>query len=172
MFLEGRDESPVAMLKKRMERAAVERRFETAAKLRDRLADIEWFAGRLESLRDARSRFNFVYPVTSEAGRTVWYVVFRGGVAAAVHPPGKRRTGDAGRRLIADWHASGRLEDAPLVDQHPTVSLLTHWFRTRPEELDRVLSVAEAYSLCRETATAVEAFQAAGTGSFGDECGM
>ncbi len=154
-FLEGRDDSPGVVLQQRMERAASERRFETAARLRDRLSEIEWLAGRLASLRAARDKFNFVYPVTSAAGREIWYIIFRGGIAAAVHPPADRKRGDTARRLITEWHSQGRLDNAPLVEQHPTVSLLSHWFRTRPEELDRVIPVAHAFASCNHGATAL-----------------
>ncbi len=152
-FLEGRDESPIATLQKRMERAAAEHRFETAARMRDRLAEVEWLAARLASLRAARDKFNFIYPVATSSKRETWYIIYRGGVAAAVHPPADRKHGDAARRLITEWHSQGRLDDAVLVEQHPTVSLLSHWFRTRPEELERVIPVAHAFASCQHAAT-------------------
>ncbi|MBA3315963.1 MAG: GIY-YIG nuclease family protein [Planctomycetota bacterium] len=147
-FLEGNDDAPLDALHERMSRAAMERRFETAARLRDRLSDVEWFAGRLSSLRAARENFNFIYPMESGAGREIWYLVSRGCVAAAVHSPSDRRRLAPARRVISEWHAVGRLDGFAIIDQHPTISLLSHWFRTRPEELDRVIPIADAFALC------------------------
>jgi excinuclease ABC subunit C len=154
-FLEGRDDAPLVSLEERMTRAATEQRFETAARLRDRLADLEWFAGRLQSLRAARESFNFVYPVASSGGREIWYLVTRGCVAAAVHSPEDRRRLAPARRTIADWETALRHGGFSIIEQHPTISLLSHWFRNRPEELERAFPLAEALAQCCTDASAV-----------------
>jgi excinuclease ABC subunit C len=148
-FLDGRDDAPLVGLRDQMTRAAAEQRFETAARVRDRLSAVEWLAERLESLRTARETFNFVYPVPSGGGGEIWYLIARGCVAAAVHSPADRRRVGPARRALAAWQADGRLDGYPVVEQHPTVALLSHWFRTRPDELGRVLSLDEALAACR-----------------------
>jgi excinuclease ABC subunit C len=154
-FLDGRDDSPLSTLETRMAQAASEQRFETAARLRDKLSGLEWLAMRLESLRTARQTFNFVYPVSSAGGREIWYVVAQGCVAAAVHSPTHRRRVAPALRLLEQWNAEGRLDGFPVVEQHPTIGLLSHWFRTRPEELGLVLDVERALGVCRERAAAI-----------------
>ncbi|HEX6984131.1 MAG TPA: hypothetical protein VF170_02085, partial [Planctomycetaceae bacterium] len=125
------------------------RRFETAALLRDKLSAVEWLATRLDYLRTARQTFNFVYPVPSVGGREIWYLVSRGCVAAAVHSPADRRRVGPALRLLEAWNADGRLDGFPVVEQHPTVALLSHWFRTRPGELERAIPVEQALAVCR-----------------------
>ena len=148
---------PSVRLAERMAAAAADRRFETAAKLRDRLAAVEWLDAKLADLRDARERFHFVYPAAecTDGGvpREVWYVIEAGQVVAALHSPRAdgRRRGPA-RRLLETWVNDGRLHPAGHHPPHPTVNLTSHWFRTREGELDRVLSPADALALCRRPA--------------------
>ena len=148
-FLEGDDEAPIATLQERMSRAAADQRFETAARLRDRLGALEWLSVRLDYLHRAREKFNFVYPVRSTSGRTIWYAVHRGCVATALHAPTGRRRTEADRLLLEKWQRLGRLEGFPIMDRHPTITLLGHWFRTREGEMERVLSVDEALARYR-----------------------
>ena len=147
-FLDGDDDSPIRDLTERMVRAASEQRFEVATRLRDSLLAVEWLAERLDGLRSARRKFNFVYPVTAVDGREIWYLVTAGNVAAAVHSPADRRRRGPARRLLTPWNDDGRLDGFPIVDEHPTVNLLSHWFRTRPEELERTLTVEQALAAC------------------------
>lgn len=148
-FLEGRDDAPINDLRDRMARAAAEHRFETAARLRDRLSAVEWLATRLEYLRTARETFNFVYPVTSVDGREIWYLIHKGCVAAAVHSPADRRRVGPARRVLEAWSERGRLDGYPVVEEHPTVALLSHWFRTRAGEIGRTLGIDDALAVCR-----------------------
>ena len=148
-FLDGVDKAPIDQLAERMSRAASEQRFETAARLRDRLSELEWLAERLESLRVARGAFNFIYPVRSVTGRELWYLVARGCVAAAVHAPTNPQRREIAAGLLATWRDDAQLESFPIVDRHPTITLLSHWFRTRPAELDRVLTLEQAQEVCR-----------------------
>jgi excinuclease ABC subunit C len=151
-FLDGHDDSPITVLRTRMAHAAAEQRFETAARLRDRLDAVAWLAARLESLRTARETFNFVYPVSSTNGRDIWYCIAAGCVATAVHAPTDRRRGGPALRLLEQWNDTGRLDGFPIVEQHPTITLLSHWFRTRPEELERTLPREAALAICRNQA--------------------
>ncbi len=148
-FLDGRDDGPLVALGDAMTRAAVARRFERAAALRDTLAAVESFARRLERLRTARKTFNFVYPVETQEGRELWYLVARGCVAAAVHSPADRRRVGPARRLLEQWQAAGRLDGFPVAVQHPTIGFLSRWFRTRPDELARTIDVETALAVCR-----------------------
>ena len=155
---------PEAVLAERMTRAARETRFETAAKLRDSALAVEWLADRLQNLRTVRETFHFVYPTVAGGpaagknrdaggphdGRRLWYLIERGHVAAVVHDPvaDRRRRGPA-ERLLAAWVDDGRLLPRHHVPPHPTVNLTGHWFRTKPGELDAVMSPADALEACR-----------------------
>ena len=154
---------PAAVLADRMGRAAREMRFETAAKLRDAAAAVGWLADRLENLRTVRETFHFVYPTVAGGGpgknrdaggpadgRRLWYLIERGHVAAVVHDPvADRRRRRPAERLLAAWVDDGRLLPRHHVPPHPTVNLTGHWFRTKPAELDRVMTPAEALEACR-----------------------
>ena len=159
---------PGATLAERMTRAAREMRFETAAKLRDAAAAVEWLAGRLDDLRTVRETFHFVYPTVAggggpgagggrnrdaggpEDGRRLWYLIERGHVAAVVHDPvADRRRRRPAERALAAWVDDGRLLPRCHVPPHPTVNLTGHWFRTRPGELAAVMTPAEALDACR-----------------------
>lgn len=153
-FLDGNDDSPLVAMQERMLRAAAEQRFETAARLRDSFTAVEWLATRLADLRTARRTFNFVYPVPSVDGGELWYLVAAGNVAAAVHSPADRRRIRPALRLLRPWHEDGRLDGFPIVEQHPTVAFLSHWFRTRPSELERAIPIEEALAACRHDAVA------------------
>ena len=164
---------PEVVLQQRMDRAAREMRFETAAKLRDAAVAVSWLAAKLESLRTARQTFHFVYPTVAGAGlkpgdaggphdgRRLWYLIEHGQVAAVVHDPvaDRRRRGPA-ERLLSAWVDDGRLLPRHHVPPHPTVNLTSHWFRTQPEELTRVLTPAEALAACRSGSLPVKSFTA------------
>lgn len=143
-FLEGDDESPIVVLRDRMLRAAAEQRYETAAQMRDRLGSLEWLSSRLDYLQRARSKFNFIYPVRSTSGRTVWYAIHRGCVAKAMWAPTARRRAPHDEELLASWARLGRLDGFPVMERHPTINLLSHWFRTRDGEMDQVISIEKA----------------------------
>ncbi|NNJ27816.1 GIY-YIG nuclease family protein [Alienimonas chondri] len=161
-------EDPAATLAERMGRAAREMRFETAAKLRDSAAAVEWLATRLADLRTVRETFHFVYPTVAggggpdgkpeknrdaggpEDGRRLWYLIERGHVAGVVHDPvADRRRRKPAERALAAWVDDGRLLPRHHIPPHPTVNLTGHWFRTKPEELGGVLTPAEALEACR-----------------------
>lgn len=148
-FLEGDDEAPIVVLRDRMRRAAAEQRYETAAQLRDRLSALEWLSARLDYLEQARSRFNFIYPVRSTSGRTVWYAIHRGCVAKAMWAPTVRRRRPNDAELLESWARLGRLDGFPIMERHPTINLLSHWFRTRDGEMDQVISIETALAQYR-----------------------
>ncbi len=162
--------APAETLAERMTRAAREMRFETAAKLRDAAAAVEWLSERLDALRTVRDTFHFVYPTVvggsaggesgdagknrdaggPEDGRRLWYLIERGHVAAVVHDPvADRRRRKPAERLLSAWVDDGRLLPRHHIPPHPTVNLTGHWFRTKPEELAGVMTPAEALEACR-----------------------
>lgn len=154
-FLDGRDDAPLRALEQRMNAAADQKRYESAARWRDRIDALEWLSQRLDYLNQARRRFNFVYPVRSTSGRTLWYVIHRGCVAAALHAPTPAHQRDSDLRLLQEWQRTGRLDGFPLIERHPTINLVSHWFRTRDGQLQRTLTVEQALAqYCDQKAVA------------------
>ena len=86
-FLDGRDRTALKQLTKRMTAAAAEMKYEQATALRDRLQLLARLDERLTFLRNARNTGSFVYPLTGPDGATVWYLIHRGEVRAAVREP-------------------------------------------------------------------------------------
>src|SRR5207253_2184257 len=74
-FLAGTDAGPLPDLERQMAEAAAALQFERAAALRDRLAPLQWLAGKLERLRHARERLSFIYPIAGPDGAQTWYLI-------------------------------------------------------------------------------------------------
>src|SRR5262249_31930934 len=86
-FLDGRDRTILAKVKRHMDDAAAEFQFEKALAMRDRLQVLEWLDARLSLLRQARTKHSFVYPLTGHDGRERWYLIHRGQVRAVCFTP-------------------------------------------------------------------------------------
>ena len=180
-FLSGEDLSCLDILARRMEVAAKERRFETAATTRDALESLTWLHGQMELLRGVDRQYTFIYRVPRPRGGETWYLVRRGQVTAVGPRPRTLRTAE---RWIARLPV-GDIEDrSPVVigergdaitESIPTTevpndlemaALVTTWFRKNPEQREQTLSIYEALRYCRavkrsdQCATAREAFVA------------
>lgn len=148
-FLAGTDVSPMSLLEQQMEAAAAAQEYERAAALRDRLAPLQWLAGRLERLRYARQRLSFVYPVSGLDGSQVWYLVHGARTLAAVPAPtdaeSKARARDAIESAFRAERASWLREAYEHADG---MMLVLAWFRKHPAELKRTLTPRAALQLC------------------------
>ncbi len=140
-FLEGRDGTPLERLTRDMQTASAALQFERAALLRDRLTVLNWLSVQLERLRQARA-LSFVYPLTGHDGRDWWYVIRRGEVRGVI--PATAATVE---RIEQLWAGRGREEADRLL-------LAAAWFRKRPQERQRGLSVENALAECRSRAGA------------------
>lgn len=142
-FLDGRDRTLLAELTRRMTAAAAELRFEQATALRDRLQLLSWLDDRLRFLRTARQGGSFVYPLTGPAGGTVWYLIHRGEVRAALREPRRPATQTAAVEVIEHVFAEpGGVE----VTDHTvdSVLLVTAWFKKHAAEKARLMTKAAA----------------------------
>ncbi len=139
-FLDGRDRSLLKELTRRMAAAAAELKFEQATAIRDRLQDLSWLDDRLRFLRTARQGGSFVYPLTGPAGRTVWYLIHRGEVQAALRQPSCAATLAAAAEVIEQVFA-GPGGEAGVTDYVvDSVLLVTGWFRKYTAEKAKLLT--------------------------------
>jgi excinuclease ABC subunit C len=146
-FLDGRDGSVLKELTRRMAAAASELKFEQAMAARDRLALLTWLDERLTFLRSARSGGSFVYPVTGPEGGTVWYLIHRGEVQAALRAPteaaGFAAAGAVIAKVFGEPGGGGELT-YKTVD---SVLLVHAWFRRYADEKAKLLTRAAALAL-------------------------
>jgi excinuclease ABC subunit C len=150
-FLDGTDDGPLRTLEREMAAASAALAYERAAALRDKLDVLRWLAERLAWLQHARREHTFVYAVTGDDGRTLWYLIHRGRVRSATPAPRDPGTRQAARSVVEAVFAesSGR-EDGPLpADQMDSILLVAGWFRKHPGERRRILTPPEALELCR-----------------------
>jgi excinuclease ABC subunit C len=139
-FLRGESEEPLLMLAGEMRESAERWQFERAAALRDRVAYLEMLREELRRLRAALESLSFLYPVPGEGGDDRVYAVRRGTVRQVYRAPA---TPGEWRSLAAAAAEHYRHPEPELevvckrkVDE---MLLLAHWFRTRPEELERTV---------------------------------
>jgi excinuclease ABC subunit C len=126
-------------LTRRMTAAAADLRFEQATALRDRLELLSWLDDRLRFLRTARQGGSFVYPLTGPAGGTVWYLIHRGEVRAALREPSCPATKAAATTLVEQVFAepTGEAVTDHTVD---SVLLVTAWFKKYAAEKAKLLT--------------------------------
>jgi len=136
-FLEGEVSSVLDPMQRAMDDASERLAFERAAALRDKLH-------RLESLREqfARLRFGvealtFAYRVSGVEDEDRVYLVRRGRVRAEVPLPRSAHEWGALREVAE--RLVGPVDRSNAVPGHEVdeLLLLTSWFRTRPDELQR-----------------------------------
>lgn len=153
-FLDGKDQETMPRLQTAMAAASAALQFEKAATMRDRIDDLFWLQERLAWLQSARREYSFVYPVTNPNGRSVWYFIRGGRVLLATAEPTSAR---ARRRVAAAVDAVFPPHGGPSVvpdDLYDHVLLVTGWFRRRPDERSRILSVEQARAWGHATVSA------------------
>jgi excinuclease ABC subunit C len=153
-FLEGRSAGRVLdELESRMQQAAAEQHFERAALLRDTWDDLSYLDRLLELARDVQDQYHFVYPVPSESGGTLWYLIAGGRVASVVAAPDSAETAAAClSHLEAVYHDPPLSSDSTLSDFDET-RVVASWFRRNPVELAKTLSPGHAREMCRANET-------------------
>jgi excinuclease ABC subunit C len=148
-FLEGRDISILHRLESQMHGASERQQFEQAAALRDKMAPIQWLRERLVGLDEARQRHSFIYPVASADKATMWYLIRQGRVCAAVPEPlnatSRTKADESVRQVFAGRAAWHGIVPSQFVDH---VLLVAGWFRRRPDEAKRVLTIEKALAIC------------------------
>jgi excinuclease ABC subunit C len=134
-FLDGRDDSPLDEIDRRIHHAVSERRYEQAAILRDLRIDLTDLRDRLLP-RDDLLPSSFVYAV-ERRGRTCWLAVHEATVMKVATAPRDPRTFLIWQALLNSWRSTVM----PLVEDREggELQILAAWFRRHPDELERVM---------------------------------
>ncbi len=139
-FLEGDVDTPLALLRTRMEDAVRRTQFEYAADLRDRALRLEVARDELIALRGLIDSLTFVYQPQGYSGADERvYVVRRGAIHAEYPAP---RSPAERERILDDARRIFERREYGMNRIRPTqaaeILLLARWFRLRPHERERV----------------------------------
>jgi excinuclease ABC subunit C len=148
-FLDGKDPGPIASIEAEMNAASDRHEFERAAALRNKLLPLLWLRQKLVWVDQARQKHSCIYPQKNSEDVTIWYLIRRGRVRAAVaspiDKPSARIAIDAIAQVFADEPSLERLVPEHLVDH---VLLVASWFRRFPDEEQKALSPTDAMAMC------------------------
>jgi excinuclease ABC subunit C len=143
-FLAGEHDSPVAVLRARMDASSEALDFERAALWRDKILRLEALREQFARLRFALESLSFTYTIPGARGEDRVYAVRRGCVRAeapAPTTPSERAAWDARVAEVGGAGARGpRTVPGHEVDE---VILVAGWFRKYPKELERTVALAE-----------------------------
>lgn len=145
-FLDGRDRTALKDLTKRMSAASAEMKYEQATALRDRLQLLARLDERLTFLRNARNTGSFVYPLTGADGSTMWYLIHRGEVRAAVREPQDEAALAAAEAVIEAAFARPVAAGELTYHTVDSVLLVSAWFRKYAGEKAKLLTREAALS--------------------------
>jgi excinuclease ABC subunit C len=137
-FLNGDADTPLAILRDRMDVAAHRMNFEYAAHLRDRIDRLETARQELLILRGIIESLSFVYQPNAWESAAHVYLIRRGIVHEECPAP---RNEEERERVIERARAlfrPRRHTTAVRPTQAAEILLLARWFRLRPGELDNV----------------------------------
>jgi excinuclease ABC subunit C len=163
-FLDGDDDGILRTLEREMAVAAASQSYERAAALRDKLDVLNWLAERLGWLQRARLEHTFIYPLTGDDGRVLWYLVHRGRVRTSVLAPRDAASRHAARSAIETVFAPEGKETAAVpADQVDSILLVAGWFRKHADERQRLLTPDDALALCSTAAAVARACHSGGT---------
>lgn len=137
-FLNGEGVEPLRRLEERMTAAVARWDFEHAASLRERVLRLELLRDEFRRLREALESLTFRYTVPGTDGDDRVYLVRRGSVRRELPAPRSRserlKLDRIAREIYETPEADGTMVSKRKVEE---ILLLSHWFRTRPAELQR-----------------------------------
>ena len=137
-FLNGQGDEPLQRLQQRMERAIARWDFEHAAAIRERVERLAQLREEFGRLKEALEGLTFRYVVPGTDGDDRVYFVRRGTVRGELPLPRtraeKKRLERVAEEVFGAPEAQGTMVSKRKVEE---ILLLSHWFRTRPEEMER-----------------------------------
>jgi excinuclease ABC subunit C len=140
-FLRGTDLSALRHLEEAMTAAASAHRYEEAAVYRDTHETLENIHQQLNRFQKAQRHYNFIYPLQGNRQQSIWYVINRGQVHAAIFEPRTRKTAKQCLAIIEQIYARRTPSITETLREDVEMTFLVAlWFRTRPKELKNTFS--------------------------------
>jgi excinuclease ABC subunit C len=146
-FLDGGLTAPMDRLREAMELASERMEFERAGALRDKIHRLEGLREQFGRLRFGVEALTFAYPVKGVEGDDRLYLVRRGRVRAELPFPRSGHELKAARELAAKVRAPDEQTQAIPGHEVDELLLLTSWFRTRPQELEKTVEMTRVEQL-------------------------
>jgi excinuclease ABC subunit C len=142
-FLQGKDASPVETLQSAIRAASEALEYERALVLHERLETLRWLCEHLGHVREWRQH-SFVYPVTGQDGRELWYLIHHGRVCAALPAPADNATRRTATMVLEATYGKEAPPGPPTLEEIDGVLLVASWFRRHKDERARTHTPAEA----------------------------
>ena len=131
----------------RMREAVLQRDYEQAARLRDRLDRLELLTRELGVLRSPVSLGNAVY-LARVGRRSCWFLIVAGSAARTLSVPRSKRSAS---RCLASIEASYFCDRGDAGETNRTAAqIVAAWFRTHPGESASIISPEDARQRCRD----------------------
>jgi excinuclease ABC subunit C len=146
-LLDGRDRAILDESEQAMKEAAANCDFERAASCRDTWEPLAYLHDQLELLRNVRSDYWFVYPLSAHSRKTLWVLIAGGNVASVLPKPDSRAAAARYRKLLEETLAQKECEHRS--EDFEQIRLVASWFRQRPDELQRALEPDQVASHCQ-----------------------
>ena len=123
--------------------------FERAIGHRDAFQELTYLSDQLQLLRDVARDFWFVYPIRYAEPSNLWNLIAGGDVVAVAPEPATKSERRALGALLEQTFME-RDRQAPIpFEKFDRVRLVASWFRQRPEEMEKAVSLEDAIARCR-----------------------
>ena len=142
-FLKGGDVELLDRLEADMNRAAARLHFERATRLREDWLLMQWLTRKLLQNEQARTQYNFIYPVAAADGRDIWYLIRGGKVEHAVARPRNATQWNRCREDIRQWFGSRNRLEGCYDGGDDTLHIVAAWFRKQRDQLRLVRNLAD-----------------------------
>jgi len=147
-LLDGQDTTTLPAVHASMVAAAEQKRFESAAKLRDTYRGLEMMIGYTRQAREAQAA-RFVYPL-EQGDNSIWKVIADGRVEATILAPQTKDQAEWALKTVEAIYAATSGDSTAAAEDFPFMQILTGWFRRNPAEKRQLLSPNAAAKACRQ----------------------
>lgn len=148
-FLAGDTKRTLGNLQQAMVAAGDRQQFERAASLRDAWTDLTWLAEQLARLRHAQEAMSFVYPLPGWDGSVHWFLIHGARVVECVSAPTVPEEACRVAGSLSSVYGGKKLGSLLTPYEHHDGRLIVmQWFRQRPRERQKIMSVEQAHAHC------------------------
>lgn len=137
-FLRGRNERPFEVLYEKMDRAIRAMAYEHAALTQQRIERLATLREEFRHLQASSRNLSFLYAVPGYEGEDVVYAIRAGSIRDRYPAPRTRRERSSLLREAAiHFERPETVSEVTTPKRVEELILVSHWFRTRPKELER-----------------------------------